>query len=213
MTLRLLVAIAVAAAIGTDTTASIDRGELARHVSFFTNQSNAAFVLVTVLVAAFGARRPAWLETARGAVTFYLAMTGLVYAFVVAPVDELMRWDIGWTGIVLHRVAPVAAVADWVLTPRQHRAGPRRILIWLAYPVVYVAFTWIRGGLTGWYPYAFLDPSLGGWGAMLPILGVVLFAFLLVATVLHFCAGRLAARRAISDQESRAAVSNGPGSR
>ncbi|MCU6387451.1 Pr6Pr family membrane protein, partial [Enterobacter quasiroggenkampii] len=79
--------------------------------------------------------------------------------------------------------------------------------------VVYVVFTWIRGGLTGWYPYAFLDPSLGGWGAMLPILGVVLLAFLLVATVLHVCAGRLAARRALSDQESRAAVSSGPGSR
>ena len=118
-------------------------------------------------------------------------MTGIIYALLVAPLDELLRWDIGWTGIVLHRLAPVAALLDWLLSPRRRTPSARRVLGWLTYPIVYLVATWLRGGVTGWYPYAFLDPTASSWPQVLATTGVVLLAFLLFAALVHLAEGRL----------------------
>lgn len=194
---RVLIALLVAAALLSNAMDAVAEGTLARNVSYFTNQSNAAFAVVLLVVALRGPSRPgrpsrpAVLDDVRGAVTFYLVMTGIIYALLVAPLSELGQWDIGWTGTVLHRLAPVAALLDWVLTPRQHRARPIRVLAWLAYPVMFLALTWIRGGITGWYPYGFLDPTLSGWGTVGATTAVVLVAFLLFAGLVHLIGGRL----------------------
>jgi hypothetical protein len=126
----------------------------------------------------------------RGAVAFYLVMTGIIYALLVAPLDELLRWDIGWTGIVLHRLAPVVALAEWLLTPRRHPSSPARLLRWQLYPVAFLALTWLRGAVTGWYPYAFLDPTASSWPQVLVTTAVVLVAFLVVALLVHLLEGR-----------------------
>lgn len=188
---RLLVAAAVLAALVSNAIEAWQDGLLAQNLSFFTNQSNFAFVLLAVAGAALVHRRPAWFDDARGAVAFYLVMTGIIYALLVAPLEELTRWDIGWTGIVLHRLAPVAALLDWLLTPRTGRPRARRILWWLLYPVVFLVFTWVRGGITGWYPYEFLDPTASSWTQVLLTTAVVLVAFVSMAIVMHLIGGRL----------------------
>lgn len=193
--LRAAVAVLVLAALVSSTLEAARAGTLPQHVSFFTNQSNLAFALVLLAMSTLPpARRPRWWEDVRGAVAFYLVMTGIIYALLVAPLDELLRWDIGWTGIVLHRVAPVAALLDWLLAPRS-RAGPRwRILAWLAYPLTYLACTWLRGAVTGWYPYAFLDPTASSWPQVMLTTAVVLLAFLAIGTLVHLLQGRVRGR-------------------
>lgn len=189
---RVAVALLVLAALLASTLTAIRDGSLAQHVSYFTNQSNLAFAVLLLAGAALPRRRrPSWWDDVRGAVAFYLVMTGIIYALLVAPLDELLRWDIGWTGIVLHRLAPIAALLDWLLTPRRRAPSARRVLGWLAYPVVYLVATWLRGGVTGWYPYAFLDPTASPWSQVLVTTGVVLLAFLLVAALVHLAEGRL----------------------
>jgi hypothetical protein len=43
----------------------------------------------------------------------------------------------------------------------------KQALIWLAYPLVFCAYSLIRGPIVGWYPYPFLDPDLsGGYGGV-----------------------------------------------
>lgn len=191
MIARLAVALVVTAALVTNALTSLRDGVIAQNLSFFTNQSNALYVVAVVLVAAYGSQRPAWLDAFRGAVTFYLLMTGVIYATLVAPLDELGRWDIGWTGIVLHRLSPVAAVLGWLLTPRRHSARWSRALWWQLYPIAFLAFTWIRGGQTGWYPYGFLDPTLGGWQPVLLTTFVVLVVFLASGALVHSVEGLL----------------------
>ena len=192
-TVRVLVALAVLAALVHDAVVAARDGLLAQHVSYFTNQSSLAFVLLVAVILLLGRKRPPWLEDVRGAVAFYLAMTGIVYALLIAPPSELLRWDIGWTGIVLHRLAPVVAVADWLLTPRQRPAPARRILLWQLYPIAYLVLTWVRGGITTWYPYDFLDPTVSSWPQVLLVTVIVLVAFFAVATLLHLGGGRLRA--------------------
>lgn len=187
--LRMLLALLIVAALVWSGIDAVRGGELSQFVSYFTNQSNLAFAIVVVLGVAWSGHRAARWDDLRGAVTFYLAMTGIIYALLVAPLDELLRWDIGWTGIVLHRIAPVAAVADWVLAPRSDRSSARRILWWQVYPIAYLLVTWLRGAITGWYPYEFLDPKASSWPQVLATTVFVLVAFLAVATLLHLVGG------------------------
>ncbi|EYT48043.1 hypothetical protein D641_0113370 [Brachybacterium muris UCD-AY4] len=210
---RLLVAAAVLAALVSNAIGAWQEGLLAQNLAYFTNQSNLAFVLLAVTGAAMVRRRPAWFDDARGAVAFYLVMTGIIYALLVAPLDELTRWDIGWTGIVLHRLAPVAALLDWLLTPQGRRPRARRILWWLLYPVVFLVFTWVRGGITGWYPYEFLDPTASSWTQVLLTTVVVLVAFVSIAVVMHLIGGRLRRSTGALDPASPGSVSVGSVSR
>lgn len=188
---RLLVALLVVAALLSNAVDAARDGLLARHVSYFTHQANLFLVVLLVAGAVRRGRRPPWADDVRGAVVFWLAMTGIIYALLVAPLDELLRWDIGWTGIVLHRLTPLAALADWLLVPRHRAPAASRILWWQLYPLVFLLATWVRGGITGWYPYAFLDPTLSSWGQVLLTTVVVLVAFLAVAAAVHLLQARL----------------------
>ncbi|MGO1481060.1 MAG: Pr6Pr family membrane protein [Brachybacterium sp.] len=195
LAVRVLVALLVTAALVSNAIAAGQDGLLAQNVSYFTNQSNLMFVVLIVAGLATGSRRAAWFDDVRGAVAFYLAMTGIIYALLVAPLDELLRWDIGWTGIVLHRLAPVVAVLDWLLSLRRRAPSAQRLLWWQLYPVVFLAGTWVRGGVTGWYPYEFLDPTASSWAQVLITTAVVLVAFLAIAAAVHLLEGRLRSQK------------------
>lgn len=192
---RLLVALLVLAALVTNAVEAVQDGLLAQNLSYFTNQSNLAFVALIAAGVVMAGQRPPWFDDLRGAVAFYLVMTGIIYALLVAPLDELLRWDIGWTGIVLHRLAPVVALADWLLTPRRRAPPARRILWWQLFPVVFLVATWVRGGITGWYPYGFLDPTVSSWTQVLITTAVVLVAFFAIAAAVHLLEGRLRPRK------------------
>ena len=195
LAVRVLVALLVTAALVSNAIAAGQDGLLAQNVSYFTNQSNLMFVVLIVAGLATGSRRAAWFDDVRGAVAFYLAMTGIIYALLVAPLDELLRWDIGWTGIALHRLAPVVAVLDWLLSLRRRAPSAQRLLWWQLYPVVFLAGTWVRGGVTGWYPYEFLDPTASSWAQVLITTAVVLVAFLAIAAAVHLLEGRLRSQK------------------
>lgn len=187
---RLVVGAAIASAIGANTVDAVTgRGEVTvvQLFSYFTILSNliVAFVLVAGGLV-LRRRLPDWWDGLRGAVTFYLLMTGLVYAFVVAPPEEILIWNIGWTGIIEHRFAPMFSLADWALVTMISHSRWQRPLLWLVFPIAYLGYTLVHGLATGWYPYAFVDPvASGSWPAVWANIGVVTLAFLVFAVVLH----------------------------
>mgnify|MGYP001114404221 CR=1 FL=1 len=156
--------------------------------SEFTVQGNLVFGLVLIIS---GVRRRSalapWWDHFFGALVLYLVMTGIIYVVLVAPPGEpWWTWDLYWPQLVHHRLAPLVAALDWVLVTRTVRGPWWRPAAWLAYPVVFLAFSWIRGGLDGWYVYDFLDPTLdGGWPKVLVATGQVLIAFLAVSVLVH----------------------------
>jgi hypothetical protein len=158
------------------------------YFSFFTILSNiGAFVLL--LGGAWPwLRRPDFL---RGAFTVYMAITGLVYALLLAKY-EVQGPE--WINTTEHRIMPIVVVLDWLLMPPAVRIGAKRAMLWLIFPVVYVAYTEIRGPFAHWYPYPFLDPRPHG---VLPVVGYsvgVAVAFVLVSLAVAWSGDRLAGR-------------------
>ncbi|MEW1809435.1 Pr6Pr family membrane protein [Pseudarthrobacter phenanthrenivorans] len=181
--------------------------------SEFTVQGNLVFGLVMVVSGARPRNRlPAWWDHLFGALVLYLVMTGIIYVVLVAPPEE--PWwspDLYWPQLVHHRLAPLAAVLDWLLVTRTVRGSWWRPLAWLGYPAAFLAFSWIRGGFDGWYVYDFLDPTLdGGWPGVLGATTQVLAAFLVVAVLVH-AAGNARSRLAAGGPASRGGLAGSPG--
>lgn len=163
----------------------VDVGQL---YSEFTVQSNLVLGLVLVVSAArTRARLPDWWDHVLGALTFYLVMTGIIYAVLVAPPDEpWWSWDMYWPQLAHHRLAPLFIVLDWLLVTKTVHGKWSRPLTWLIYPSAFLVYSWMRGAIDGWYVYDFLDPTLeGGWPAALITTAQVLVAFLVIALLVH----------------------------
>jgi hypothetical protein len=156
--------------------------------SEFTVQGNLVFGLVLIISGVLRRRRPPlWWDQMFGALVLYMVMTGIIYIVLVAPPEEpWWTWDLYWPQVAHHRLAPLVAALDWILVTRTVRGPWWRPLAWLGYPVAFLAFSWIRGGLDGWYVYDCLDPTLdGGWVRVLGSTGQVLVAFLVVSLMVH----------------------------
>jgi hypothetical protein len=177
------------------TLADAGKLDIVNFFSYFTIQSNVIGIAILLLLAARGAApKPAWLESLRGAATVYLTITFVVVVALLSNVDVGLQ--LAWVDFALHKLTPVVIVADWVLDPPFLSISWRHSLTWLAYPLVWLAYTMLRGPIAGWYPYPFLDPANGGYGKVAVTIVVVLAAGAAVSIFYAWLGGRLAARRA-----------------
>jgi hypothetical protein len=150
---------------------------LVRFVAYFTIESN-ILVLVT---AAQLARDPAddgpWWRVVRIAAVSGITVTGLVHWFLLRPLLHLHGADLV-ADKLLHLVVPILAVAGWlVFGPRPRVSWPAclRAAIW---PLAWLVVMVVAGGLTGWYPYPFLDHREHGWGHVAVVCAGIFVLFL-----------------------------------
>ena len=183
--------------------------DLLNFFSFFTIESNVlAMVVLAVLVAAqlgrprIGRRFDVLLLC----VSTYMVVTGIVYNTLLRSIELPQGATLGWSNEVLHLVAPLWMLIDWLLTSgkRDVRFGDLGAVA--IFPVVWLAYTLLRGPFTldqasgrdWWYPYPFLDPATHANGYV----GVAIMCVIVAATVLLAAWGMVAVSRA---QRRRAA--------
>jgi hypothetical protein len=159
--------------------------------SYFTVVSNVVLVITLVALAI----RPALASelpflTLRGIATISITITGLVYAVLLAPTSADVDVSLRWVDFTVHTVAPVVGLADWLVDRPGRRPPFWTVLSWLAFPVVWLAYTLIRGAVTGWYPYPFLDPDLESVGSIVATCVVITAVFVIVAAGLFWWSGR-----------------------
>jgi hypothetical protein len=151
-----------------ETTTHVTLGvRLVRLFSYFTIQSN-LFVLVVAITLASNPTRdgPGW-RVARLDALLGIAITGIVFALVLAPLTHPVgvAW---WVNLGFHQLSPVLAVLGWLRfgpRPRVDRVTvAKALLIW---PVLWIAYTFAHGAIADWYPYPFLDVTELGFGAAL----------------------------------------------
>ncbi|MGA5817350.1 Pr6Pr family membrane protein [Kitasatospora sp. NPDC094028] len=193
---RLAIAVFLAVALGLNGYhAATDPTGVVNYFSYFTNLSN--FVGLAVL--GYGGwagltGRPPVPDAVRGAAVLYLGITGLVYGTVLAKYPELLV--IPWVNDVVHRAMPLVVLADWLVDPPARPLRPTVLLGWLVVPLLYLAYTLLRGHAVDWYPYPFLDPARhGGYRRVAGACFLMTVAFLLVGAAIVAAGNALAARR------------------
>lgn len=131
--------------------------------SFFTIESNifAALVLLVSAWFVYAGKRSKTLDYIRGAATLYMVVTGLVYSLLLAGAD--VQTPIPFVNAVLHYVFPVVVLVDWLIDRPAKKVPSNVALVWLIFPLAYVAYSLVRGNSIGWYPYPFLDVSVHGY--------------------------------------------------
>lgn len=156
------------------------------YLGYFTNLSNILAGLILLISAWYLAksRRPSVKDDLiRGAATLYMVITGLVYITLLSGEDLGLLMP--WVNIVTHIILPLYVLADWLYQPPRNKLSLTHVAAWLIWPVVYVGYTLVRGSMTGWYPYPFLDPSQTGGYAGVALYGLaILVAFLAIGWLL-----------------------------
>jgi hypothetical protein len=162
--------------------------EPGNYFGYLTIQSNLLFVIICVAtsIPMVRARLPQpWVEALRAAVLTCTITSGIVFALIVQQSSlRAIRVDVPWSDVVLHFILPVFALLDWMLSPRVAPAPRRIILVVIGYTLGWGGVTMIRGGITGWYPYYFLDPNqTDGIAEFLLLSGAALLVFTLAGTL------------------------------
>ena len=167
--------------------------------SFFTIQSNilAATMLVLTALVRRDERSRAF-DAVRGAATFYITITFVVFALLLSGLQENLDTHIAFTNFVVHYLIPIVLLVDWFIDPPRHRLGLRIAFAWLAYPLAWFIYTLVRGSATHWYPYPFVDVSRHGYGGVLVRGLVFMFAFAIAAVIFAL----LSDRRSLSPEHA-----------
>jgi hypothetical protein len=202
--IRLVVAAAIIAAIVAQLHTSIGfwaaKGavDVPMHVwhffSFFTIDSNILAAAVLLIGAYFLVRGsgpdPTWFNLLRGSAVTYMAVTGIVYNLLLRGIELPQGSTVPWSNEVLHVVACVWLLVDWLAAPGRSPIAAGQLWKVLVFPIVWVAYTLVRGPLVAdtvygnsfWYPYPFLNPETSAEGYFTVAFYVLLIAVAIGST-------------------------------
>ncbi|WPF81866.1 Pr6Pr family membrane protein [Sanguibacter sp. 4.1] len=153
---------------------------LVRLFSYFTILSNVLVCVVAVLLAVRPDRDGRVFRVARLDAILCIAVTGIVYNTVLRGLVELSAAG-AVSNLLLHVLSPLAVVVGWVLFGPRPRIDRSTIGWSLVAPLAWIAYTFVRGEIVGWYPYPFLDAAEDGYASALLSTLVVAVVFLVLA--------------------------------
>lgn len=148
--------------------------ELTNFLSLFTIQSNILAGIVFIL--ASNKQNPT-IDNLRGIATLSLLITSLGFIILLGGTQDYL---LTWVNLVVHYLAPAFALLSWVFDPPTTKISIRQALAWLLYPFLYFVYSMLRGTLTNWYPYDFIDPSKVGISGLANNFGMILLGSLII---------------------------------
>lgn len=175
--------------------------EIGKFFGYFTILTN--LMVATVMTAiARGNGRPltAWHEQPRvaGALVIYSTIMLLVYEVMLRGL-----WHpagIEWLAdLLLHDAVPVACLTYFIAFVPRGGLRWQDPVVWLVYPVTYSIYAFVRGALTNWYPYPFVDVNALGVLPALRNATFVVLAFCVVGLLFVAADRALARARPVRD--------------
>ncbi|MEO0313317.1 MAG: hypothetical protein RL140_547 [Actinomycetota bacterium] len=173
------------------------------YFAYFTIQSS---LVAAVVLTVSGIRELKNLEDtktlnlARLSVSTYAIVVAVVYNALlrgtpVLPGDPDYGYD--WPVLpneILHVWAPIFIVLDLALTKMNHKLKFKQVFWVLVFPLAWLAFTIVRGLITNWWAYWFLNPNedAGVTGVVAYIIVIVIFG--LVSASISLGLNRLASK-------------------
>jgi hypothetical protein len=191
---RVTVAVLIVAALAWQFRWSTDNSDTFTAGNFFSYFTVLSNLLLTVTFVALAIRpalaRHAPVLTLRGMATIGIVVTGLVYAVLLAPASADVDVSLRWVDFVVHTLSPIVGLADWLIDPPRRQISRATMASWLAYPVLWLVYTMIRGSVADWYPYPFLDPDLESVGSIVATCLGITLVFVVLAAGLAWWANR-----------------------
>jgi hypothetical protein len=153
-----------------------------KFLSFFTILSNTIVAVSLTLIllkpqsglAVFFAK-----PANKTAVAVYILVVGIVYNLILRAL-----WaPTGWQRVadeLLHVAVPLLYLIYWLFFVPKGYLQWKTPINWLLYPICYLIYSIIRGAVTKFYPYPFIDVNQLGYGRTLINAGLMFLGFLLL---------------------------------
>ncbi len=191
---RLFFALLTLAAIVAQLVVNIQRGfDVVNYFSYFTNLSNilAAVVMLIGAIYLIQHREPALMDDfIRGSSVAGMAVVGIAFNLLLR--EEELGSLMPWVNTVTHYIMPIAVVLDWLYQSPKSTLALSQIPYWLIFPLLYLAYTLIRGAMVDWYPYSFFNPAnVGGYGGVLLYSVGITVLFVLISWILITLGNRI----------------------
>lgn len=164
-----------------------------RFFSFFTILTNTLVAIYFTFVALGKYSKLLNKPGALTAITVYILVVGLVYQFVLRAIWE----PTGLQKIVdelLHSVVPVTTLIFWYLYEEKSKIEIKGIVNWLIYPLVYLVFVLLRGSISDFYPYPFVNVLEIGMSQVLTNSVILLLVFIVLSAAFVWIGKRLPAK-------------------
>jgi hypothetical protein len=134
---------------------------IVRYFSYFTIQTNLIVaVCFTTLLFNPGSKWGDFFSRQQtlAAITVYIIIVGLIY-------NTILRFTWNPEGLqrivdeLLHTVIPLLTLVYWLVFAAKNQLQWKDILPWLIYPFAYITYVLIRGSISGFYPYPFINTT------------------------------------------------------
>lgn len=113
------------------------------------------------------------------AVVVYITVVGLVYQLILRDVWEPQGLQM-IVDELLHSIIPVYFVLYWMFSEDKSNLRLKQIGPWMLYPLIYIIYVMLRGSLSGFYPYPFINPiELGYQQVLMNTVGLIIIFVLL----------------------------------
>lgn len=186
--LRLLVGVGLLGSVAWQVTDRI-LNDLFRPTEYFAYFSivsaivGGVILLITGIRLLMGMEDSKWVEISRLSITVALIVVGVVYHLLLADAaPDIRDGDYAWPVLpnqIIHTYAPILVVVDYLISVRAFSLRLRAALWVAVFPLAWLAFSVVRGLLSGWWPYWFIDPNGdGGVTGMLTYVGAITAFFL-----------------------------------
>lgn len=158
-------------------------GAIVQLLSYFTIQNNMliAVTLTIILI------RPtsSWGHffsriNTLSAIGVYIVIVGLIYQLVLRK-QHTPQGLFRLTDEIFHSISPLLFVVFWLVFVTKENIPWANVLKWLIYPLIYLFYILIRGAISGYYPYSFIDASHLGYQRVAINSVFILFAFMAVS--------------------------------
>ena len=158
-------------------------GRFFNYFSFFTILTNILAALsLTFTLLKSSSRLALFLQrpVVQSAIAMNILIVGLVYFFILQKLWQPKGWD--WVAdSTLHYATPVLYTIYWLAFVPKGQTDWKHCLQWLLYPAIYFAYSLLRGAITAWYPYPFIDVKQNGYTGALMNAAILLGVFFIAA--------------------------------
>ncbi|WP_080799434.1 Pr6Pr family membrane protein [Arabiibacter massiliensis] len=162
-----------------------------RFFFYFTNLSNVAAVAYFAAALVHLARNrgddAVWAPAFKYAAMMAVTVTWLVAHFLLGGGLIMPDGTFSFSVLALHYLVPIACILDWLLFDEKGRMSLAGPLVWMAFPLAYLAYALGMVGLLGVnmgpkagsrYPYPFIDVDANGVGGVAVTVVALVAAFI-----------------------------------